>query len=167
MREWFAELQHYGFIVLATPAYLGVDGKGKAPHWRLTELGTTSKASADGLFEPPTNDFHKWNGIKFDPKPFRRNAEWPQKQNPGAHVSTTPVLTSAPPPVLTSAPPKSESGAHGYAIERDGSGAHVDSISSLTTRGAETPAPPTSLAAITKQRAELAHDQWRSRNAKK
>ena len=49
IREWFAELEHYGFIVLAIPGCLGVDGKGKAPHWRLTELGTTSRASAEGL----------------------------------------------------------------------------------------------------------------------
>ena len=52
IREWFAELEHYGFIVLATAGSLGVDGKGKAPHWRLTELGNTSKASADGLLRP-------------------------------------------------------------------------------------------------------------------
>ena len=42
IREWFAELEHYGFIVLHLPGSLGVDGKGKAPHWRLTELGNTS-----------------------------------------------------------------------------------------------------------------------------
>ena len=42
IREWFAELEHYGFIVLAVPGSLGVDGRGKAPHWRLTELGNTS-----------------------------------------------------------------------------------------------------------------------------
>ena len=37
--RWFRELQHYGFIVMTNPGGLGVDGKGKAPHWRLTELG--------------------------------------------------------------------------------------------------------------------------------
>jgi DNA-binding transcriptional regulator YhcF (GntR family) len=35
----FRELTHYGFIVQTKGAALGVDGKGKAPHWRLTELG--------------------------------------------------------------------------------------------------------------------------------
>jgi hypothetical protein len=39
VNEWFAELEHYGFIVLHAHGSLGVDGKGKAPHWRLTELG--------------------------------------------------------------------------------------------------------------------------------
>ena len=30
VKEWFAELEHYGFIVLAVHGSLGVDGKGKA-----------------------------------------------------------------------------------------------------------------------------------------
>jgi hypothetical protein len=34
IREWFAELAHYGFIALRQPGNLGVDGKGRAPHWR-------------------------------------------------------------------------------------------------------------------------------------
>jgi hypothetical protein len=62
---WFDELEHYGFIVQVAAGCLGVDGKGKSPRWRLTELGATSKASANGLFEPPTNDFLKWDGTKF------------------------------------------------------------------------------------------------------
>jgi len=37
--RWYRELQHYGFIVMTNAGGLGVDGKGKAPHWRLTELG--------------------------------------------------------------------------------------------------------------------------------
>jgi hypothetical protein len=37
--NWFRELQHYGFIVMTRPGYLGLDGKGLAPHWRLTEVG--------------------------------------------------------------------------------------------------------------------------------
>jgi hypothetical protein len=55
--RWFRELQHYGFIMLVTPAVLGVEGKGKAPRWRLTELGH--------MWEQPTRDFTRWNGSKF------------------------------------------------------------------------------------------------------
>jgi hypothetical protein len=33
---------------------LGSDGCGKAPLWRLTEKGNTSKQSPDGLREDPT-----------------------------------------------------------------------------------------------------------------
>jgi len=55
--RWFRELQHYGFIVLTQAGYLGLDGKGKAPHWRLTECGY--------MKDPPTRDFMKWDGVKF------------------------------------------------------------------------------------------------------
>ena len=74
--EWFGELAHYGFIKLAVPGSLGVEGKGKAPHWRLTELGQMSKTNAEGLFEAPTMDFLRWDGTPFDPKPFRQTANW-------------------------------------------------------------------------------------------
>jgi hypothetical protein len=60
--RWFRELQHYGFIVKTADAFLGVDGKGKAPHWRITELGMIAK---DGTLVPPTRDYLKWNGVKF------------------------------------------------------------------------------------------------------
>jgi DNA-binding transcriptional MocR family regulator len=53
----FQELEHYGFIVMTSPGCLGVEGKGKSPHWRLTELETAT--------EPPTMDFKFWDGIRF------------------------------------------------------------------------------------------------------
>jgi len=37
--------------------YLGLDGKGKAPHWRLTEYGY--------MKDMPTRDFLRWDGTKF------------------------------------------------------------------------------------------------------
>ena len=57
--RWFRELQHYGFIVMKQPGCLGVQGRGKAPRWRLTELGYQR--------EPPTQDFLRWDGVKFQP----------------------------------------------------------------------------------------------------
>jgi hypothetical protein len=139
IREWFAELEHYGFIVLAVPGTLGVDGKGRAPHWRLTELGNTSRKSPDGLPEYPTRDFLQWDGATFDPKPFRYGRKWDyEKQNPGVRVDSTPVSASIPPPVSASTPPESESGVHVRAIEGEGSGVHVNDISSkpLTSESA-------------------------------
>jgi DNA-binding transcriptional MocR family regulator len=56
----FQELEHYGFIVMTSAACLGVDGRGKAPHWRLTELDTATG--------PATMDFTRWNGIRFKRK---------------------------------------------------------------------------------------------------
>ncbi len=53
----FHELQHYGFIVMTEPGCLGVNGRGKAPHWRLTELGY--------MGDPPTRDFRRWDGAVF------------------------------------------------------------------------------------------------------
>jgi hypothetical protein len=55
--RWYRELQHYGFIVLSKPAYLGVEGKGQAPRWRLTELGY--------MRDPPTRDYGRWDGTPF------------------------------------------------------------------------------------------------------
>jgi hypothetical protein len=52
--RWFRELQHFGFVVMTDPGCLGVDGKGRAPKWRLTELGYMKDA--------PTRDFTRWNG---------------------------------------------------------------------------------------------------------
>jgi hypothetical protein len=56
--RWFRELEHYGFIRMVAAGCLGVEGHGKAPHWRLTE------ESYHG--QPPTRDFEKWDGILFD-----------------------------------------------------------------------------------------------------
>jgi hypothetical protein len=130
IREWFKELQHYGFLVLAAHGSLGVDGKGKSPHWRLTELGVTSKASSDGGFEPPTNDFLRWDGRVFDPKPFRR-----KKQNPTAHGGCTPHTPGAAVMLRTGDTLKNRSVDPGVCIERDESASHGVCITSLTTRG--------------------------------
>jgi len=78
------ELKHYGFIVMTEAGCLGVEGKGKAPHWRLTELGY--------MREPPTRDFLIWNGELFheqkSPEYYKRQERRlaklraGQKQNP-------------------------------------------------------------------------------------
>jgi hypothetical protein len=53
VRRWFRELQYFGFIVMRDPGCLGVDGRGKAPHWRLTEIGY--------MTDPPTRDYLRWS----------------------------------------------------------------------------------------------------------
>jgi hypothetical protein len=150
IREWFAELQHYGFIRLHSHGCLGTDGKGKSPHWRLTEKGLTSKANPEGMFEPPPNDFLKWDGRQFNPKPYRLThgaTTWDgdklKKQNPSTHVSYTPVPTSGTRPVPTSGTPDEQSGTHVSSIERDDTGTHVSSISRLTTLGVSQDEDPT------------------------
>jgi hypothetical protein len=140
LREWYAELQHYGFIVLAIPHSLGVDGKGRAPHWRLTELGNVK--GLDGLPDYPTRDFLKWDGVLFDPKQYR-HGKWDaetaekikshKKQNPVIDVSSTPLSTSVTPLLSTSIAPKAESVIHVDDIVGDIGVIHVDDISSTTT----------------------------------
>ena len=70
IREWYAELRHYGFIVMLSAGYLGTDGRGKAPLWRLTDKGTTR-----GGYSAPTQEFLRWEGVLFDPKPYRDGCE--------------------------------------------------------------------------------------------
>jgi hypothetical protein len=79
--RWFRELQHYGFIVMTDPGCLGVDGKGKAPRWRLTELEAPGGRNGD-TWMLPTKNFLKWNGTKFrDDRGDVRRAH--EKRNPG------------------------------------------------------------------------------------
>ena len=76
--RWFRELQHYGFIVQTSGGCLGVNGKGRAPHWRLTEVGH--------MKDPPSRDFARWDGTKFNDK----------KQNPGPENRATVDRKSGP-----------------------------------------------------------------------
>jgi hypothetical protein len=63
--RWYRELEFYGFIVMTERGRLGLEGKGKAPRWRLTELPY--------MDAPATKDFLRWRGVKFrdqkKPKP--------------------------------------------------------------------------------------------------
>jgi|SoiMethySBSTD1v2_1073268.scaffolds.fasta_scaffold18340_9 hypothetical protein len=80
--RWFRELQHFGFIVMTKGGSLGVNGKGTAPHWRLTELGYMN--------DLPTKDFLKWDGTEFKDQPRPR-----RKQNPVAENRNTSLRESA------------------------------------------------------------------------
>jgi hypothetical protein len=62
--EWDEMLVYYGVIVQTAAGALGVDGKGKSPHYRLTELPVRG---ADGQLVPATKDYMRWNGIPFKP----------------------------------------------------------------------------------------------------
>jgi hypothetical protein len=57
IRNWFRELQHYGFIVMTASGHLGTNGNGRAPHWRITALKCKNG--------PATKDFQRWDGTKF------------------------------------------------------------------------------------------------------
>ena len=76
----FRELSFYRLIAQTNSGCLGVDGRGKAPSWRLTELPY--------MGEPPTYDFEKWDGTRFHEhkSPVKRHQtglrKAAKKQNP-------------------------------------------------------------------------------------
>lgn len=96
--RWFRELQHYGFIVMTNAGSLGVDGKGKAPHWRLTELEAPGGRNGNTLMLP-TKDYLKWNGAKFtdDRGAVERTRQWRRRRHTKAALST-PAITEVPKP---------------------------------------------------------------------
>jgi hypothetical protein len=85
VRRWFHELEFYGFIVQVRPGYLGIEGKGRAPHWRLTEVGYMN--------DPPTREFLNWRGTRFKENFPPRKSGAPRPGNP---VHTLPRKSGAP-----------------------------------------------------------------------
>jgi hypothetical protein len=88
--RWFRELQYYGFIVMESGPCLGVEGHGKAPHYRLTEEWYLGKS--------PTRDFLNWDGELFNeqkpPSYYKGKKYAAQKQNPVPPVRYTPYHPS-------------------------------------------------------------------------
>jgi hypothetical protein len=126
--RWFRELQHYGFIVKVTEGCLGVDGKGKAPGWRLTELPTPAARE--------TQDYLKWNGTPF---PGNGNQVWrgrglkPKKQNPEG-CTTSRVRWKQPAPVRWKQPALgSQSEVKTTLISAAGGEVETTPISRITT----------------------------------
>jgi hypothetical protein len=83
--RWYRELQHYGFIVMTSPGSLGVDGQGKAPHWRLTEVEAPGGRNGD-TWMLATKDYLKWDGTKFPDDRGAVKREREKKQNPGPQM---------------------------------------------------------------------------------
>jgi len=83
--RWYRELQHFGFVVMQSPGFLGVEGKGQSPRWRLTELGYMN--------DPPTREYQKWDGTRFKDKPQRRGPRQ-KEQNPVSEITHTPCVKS-------------------------------------------------------------------------
>jgi hypothetical protein len=113
--RWFRELQHYGFIVMTNPGSLGVDGKGKAAHWRLTECPCND--------EPPTKDYLHWNRVLFQDS---------KKQNPGPKTRATLAPKQGPPLAPKGGPLPPPSGPCIGAIRDPDPGPDSGAISRLT-----------------------------------
>jgi hypothetical protein len=134
--NWYRELAHYGFIVQTEAPSLGIDGKGKAPHWRVTDLPTRKD---NNELASAGKEFLHWDGTVFEPhvRPSRRwNASKRaalKKQNPGRHVPTTVGGTFEPGVGGTFEPPDCQSGSNVTPISALQGGSDVTPISRLAT----------------------------------
>jgi hypothetical protein len=117
--RWFRELQHYGFIVMTEPGCLGVDGKGKAPHWRLTEAECSGGRNGN-TWMLPTKDYLKWDGTKFRDD---------QKQNPSTESGARVVPEATPGLAPKTVPVQSETGTESAAISGTNPGTESGAIS--------------------------------------
>jgi hypothetical protein len=124
--RWFRELQHYGFIFQTQGGCLGLDGKGKAPHWRLTELGY--------MRDPPTRDFAHWDGTPF--KDRRRRPGRDQKQNPATERRCTPLRKGGAPLLRKGGALHGTSATERRCIEGNTTATERRCISRLTTSSA-------------------------------
>jgi hypothetical protein len=132
IRRWFRELQFFGFIVMMTPGYLGVEGRGKAPHWRITDEWYHG--------EPPTRDFHKWDGTPFhEQKPLSRYLR--KKQNPGSQSGATVGPKVDPVVGLKVEPPPHQGGSQSGAIENEKGGSQSGAVSRVTISDVRVEAP--------------------------
>jgi hypothetical protein len=123
--RWFRELQHYGFIVMVSPAHHGVNGHGKAPHYRLTEDWYLGKA--------PTRDFLSWDGIPFTEKRKRDAPSFTAKNRIRGDTGVTTLVQTGLPLVPEIVSAAAEAGADGVAMSDHTGGADGVAITSLTT----------------------------------
>lgn len=66
--RWFHELREHGFIRPTQGAFLGLEGKGSATHWRLTEIGY--------MGEQPSREYKNWRALS-GAKPRHQNEDAP------------------------------------------------------------------------------------------
>jgi hypothetical protein len=120
VQPWFHELAHYGFTVMVSPAHHGVNGHGKAPHWRLTEERYLGKE--------PTRDFLRWDGGLFvSKKPSRIHTIKNRSRGSNAGVSAAPTRVSL---VPNSKAQNGTSGSNAGVISGNGTDTCVGAITS-------------------------------------
>jgi hypothetical protein len=137
--RWYRELLFYGFIVQMTSGGLGVDGVGKAPHWRLTELGY--------MGDEPTRDFLKWDGIKFQDR--KSGAKTKPRAGNGARGVLEKAHTGVPEMAHSSLPKRAGKGAHSKPLNRAGNGARTSiPLSTSTSAAVAAPSSPQARASV-------------------
>jgi hypothetical protein len=131
--RWFRELQHYGFIVMTSPGSLGVDGKGKAPHWQLTELEAYGGRNGN-TWMLPTKDFNRWDGTRFRDDRGEVLRKRKGKQNPGPESEARVARKARPGLARKARPVDPAGGPEIQAISDPPSGPEKGAISRSTTR---------------------------------
>jgi hypothetical protein len=122
--RWFRELQWYGFIAQTSEACLRGDGKGKAPHWRLTELGVRKGSD----LEYPTKNYLRWDGKSF-----------PKNNSPGPEIRTGVVQKSGLVPVQKSGLLRKTTSPETRTIQASTTSPEIRTISRLTTTAPSQP----------------------------
>jgi hypothetical protein len=128
--RWFRELQHYGFVVMTVPGCLGVEGKGRAPHWRLTELEAPGGRNGN-TWMLPTKNYLKWNGTKF--QDGHGAVKRARKQNPGPQMQARVARKCGPGLARKARPLSARGGPQMQAIETTPGGPQMQAISRCTT----------------------------------
>jgi hypothetical protein len=118
--RWFRELEHYGFIHKVSLAHHGLNGHGRAPHYRLTEHSYLNQAA--------TRDYLNWDGVIFhgqkSPSPYLEKIR-SRGLDGGATLAGTGV------PVAEQSEPQTEkTGLDGGAMSEKDGGLDGDTISS-------------------------------------
>ena len=133
IRRWFRELQLYGFIVRRTRDCLGVEGKGKAPQWRLTEARNPVADAKDTSLPRTTRNgtARLFNGTKLGA--VRRTEAEKTESRTRNNVQGGRETTSRPGRETTSTSPSNWT--RNNAISAAQPGRETTSISRLTTRG--------------------------------
>ena len=62
--RWFRILHDHGFIRVTQGAFFGLEGKGHATHWRLTEIGY--------MGDQPTREYKSWQPPEKKSPPSKR-----------------------------------------------------------------------------------------------
>jgi len=73
---------------MTDPGGLGVEGKGKAPHFRLTEDEWPGGRNGN-TWMLPTKDYLKWDGTPFQDNRGAVSRARKRKQNPGVQMHPT------------------------------------------------------------------------------
>jgi hypothetical protein len=123
VRRWFRELDYYGFIRMVSPTHHGVNGHGRAPHFRLTEEFYLGQAA--------TRDYLNWSG-----EPFReqKSPKHYQTKNRSRGPDGWSTLAQTGGPVSDEATPTNgTSGPDGRSMSQHNGGPDGWAITSLTT----------------------------------